>query len=138
MLVYFSIVVLIDHLMVNSFKGTDGTPQTLERNQLAEDLDVLEQKNATIAAWDNNEYPIKSKDLKKVYKNGVAAVNLNTFSVKKGEVFGLLGPNGAGKSSMFNIMTMNLKRSGGDVKILGKDLDSIKVGEDGNKMGMCP
>jgi len=50
-------------------------------------------------------------------------VNLNTFSVKKGEVFGLLGPNGAGKSSMFNIMTMNLKRSGGDVKILGKDLD---------------
>jgi ABC-type multidrug transport system ATPase subunit len=98
----------------------------------------LEQKKATIAVWDDNEYPIKSKDLKKVYKNGVAAVNLNTFSVKKGEVFGLLGPNGAGKSSMFNIMTMNLKRSVGDVKILGKDLDSIKVGEDGNKMGMCP
>lgn len=73
-----------------------------------------------------------------MYKNGVAAVKTNTFSVKKGEVFGLLGPNGAGKSSMFNIMTMNLKRSGGDVKILGKDLDLIKVGNDGNKMGMCP
>lgn len=43
MLVYFSLVVLIDHLMVNSFKGTDGTPETVERNQLAEDFDVLEQ-----------------------------------------------------------------------------------------------
>jgi len=58
--------------------------------------------------WNDNNYPIKSRDLKKVYSNGVAAVNSNTFNVKKGEVFGLLGPNGAGKSSMFNIMTMDL------------------------------
>jgi len=53
----------------------------------------------------------------KVYKGGVAAVNDNTFAVKKGEVFGLLGPNGAGKSSMFNIMTMDMKRTAGDVRI---------------------
>ena len=46
--------------------------------------------------------------MKKVYGDGVAAVNNNTFCVKKGEVFGLLGPNGAGKSTMFNIMTMDL------------------------------
>jgi ABC-type multidrug transport system ATPase subunit len=53
----------------------------------------------------------------------VAAVNNNTFSVKKGEVFGLLGPNGAGKSSMFNIMTMDLKRSDGEVSIMNTQLD---------------
>ena len=66
---------------------------------------------------------IWSKNLKKVYGNGIAAVNDNTFAVKRGEVFGLLGPNGAGKSSMFNIMTMDLKRSDGEVPIMNTDLD---------------
>lgn len=68
----------------------------------------------------------------------MAAVNNNTFAVKKGEVFGLLGPNGAGKSSMFNIMTMDLKRSDGEVSIMNTDLDQISVIKQGNKMGMCP
>ena len=66
---------------------------------------------------------IQANQLKKVYKDGVAAVNKNTFCVRKGEVFGLLGPNGAGKSTMFNMMTMDLKRSDGEVKLLGRDLD---------------
>lgn len=70
---------------------------------------------------------IQAKTLRKVYGDGVAAVNDNTFQVKKGEVFGLLGPNGAGKSTMFNMMTMDLKRTSGDVKILGKDLDQLSV-----------
>lgn len=74
----------------------------------------------------------------KVYKNGVAAVNRNTFNVAKGEVFGLLGPNGAGKSSMFNVMTMDLKRTDGDVKIMDTNIDDLNVTEHGNKMGMCP
>lgn len=73
--------------------------------------------------WDDQEMYIQAQTLRKVYGDGVAAVNDNTFAVKKGEVFGLLGPNGAGKSSMFNIMTMDLKRTSGQVKILGKNLD---------------
>ena len=70
--------------------------------------------------------------------SGFAAVNGNTFSVKRGEVFGLLGPNGAGKSSMFNIMTMDLKRSQGNIKIIGTDLDEIDPLASEFKMGMCP
>ena len=66
---------------------------------------------------------IQANQLRKVYKNGIAAVNNNTFCVRKGEVFGLLGPNGAGKSTMFNMMTMDIKRSDGEVKLLGRDLD---------------
>ena len=66
---------------------------------------------------------IQANQLRKVYKNGIAAVNNNTFCVRKWEVFGLLGPNGAGKSTMFNMMTMDLKRSDGEVKLLGRDLD---------------
>jgi ABC-2 type transport system ATP-binding protein len=65
--------------------------------------------------------------LVKIYKNGHKAVNSNTFCVKKGEVLGLLGPNGAGKSSTFNIMTLGMKRSGGDCKIHSTNIDNINI-----------
>lgn len=68
----------------------------------------------------------------------MAAVNTNTFGVKKGEVLGLLGPNGAGKSSMFNVITMDLKRTSGEVKLMDTDIDRLNITEHGNKMGMCP
>tara|TARA_B110000285_G_C15058170_1_gene580797 strand:- start:529 stop:786 length:258 start_codon:yes stop_codon:yes gene_type:complete len=57
--------------------------------------------------------------------------------VKKGEVFGLLGPNGAGKSTMFNMMSMDLQRTNGDIRLLGNEIDDINIVRDGNKMGMC-
>jgi ABC-type multidrug transport system ATPase subunit len=90
-------------------------------------VDVRDHQTFTKNNWQNEEYPIKSDSLIKVYDNGVAAVNKNTFCVKKGEVFALLGPNGAGKSSMFNIMTMDLKRSSGEVKIMNTNLDNTNV-----------
>jgi len=70
---------------------------------------------------------IKFKDVQKVYRNGLEAVSKTSFAVDKGEKFGLLGPNGAGKSSLFNIGTMTLKRSGGDVKLLNIPIDSKKL-----------
>ena len=57
--------------------------------------------------------------------------------MKKGEVFGLLGPNGAGKSTMFNMMSMDLQRTNGDIRLLGNEIDDINIVRDGNKMGMC-
>jgi ABC-type multidrug transport system ATPase subunit len=57
--------------------------------------------------------------------------------VKKGEVFGLLGPNGAGKSTMFNLMSMDLKRTSGEIRLLGNEIDKVNIVRDGNKMGMC-
>ena len=47
----------------------------------------------------------------------------NTFQVKKGEVFGVLGPNGAGKSTTFNMLTMRIKRSSGEIKLMSENLD---------------
>jgi ABC-type multidrug transport system ATPase subunit len=107
---------------------------------LDEKQDVLNHKTQTTNVWgnDNDTHLIKANGLKKVYNDGVAAVNNNSLHVKKGEVFGLLGPNGAGKSTMFNIMTMDLKRSDGDVKIMDTMIDDLNVTEHGNKMGMCP
>lgn len=106
----------------------DSNQESVQRNQLNEGQDVKDHQAFTKSNWQNQEYPIKSDSLYKVYGNGVAAVNKNTFCVKKGEVFALLGPNGAGKSSMFNIMTMDLKRTSGGVQILNTDLDNVNVG----------
>lgn len=74
---------------------------------------------------------IKVKGLGKVFPDGVAAVMNNTFAVKKGEVLGLLGPNGAGKSTTFNITTMDLKRSRGDIKLMDFKLDDIDISNHG-------
>jgi len=39
---------------------------------------------------------------------------------------------------MFNVMTMDLKRSDGEVQLMDTPIDNLKVTEHGNKMGMCP
>jgi len=86
--------------------------------------------------WDDSadhesEILIQARNLKKVYGNGIAAVNDNTFFVRKKEVFGLLGPNGAGKSSMFSVQTLDLKRTSGDVKCMHTDIDQLDVAGQG-------
>jgi len=52
-------------------------------------------------------------------------------------VFGLLGPNGAGKSSMFNMMSMGLKRTSGEMSLLGNPIDKVNLVRDGNRLGIC-
>jgi hypothetical protein len=39
---------------------------------------------------------------------------------------------------MFNIMTMDLKRTSGDVKIFEDCIDQINLVDKGKSMGMCP
>ena len=138
--VFLFIAILVDYYQCHSFKGNDQMKQTKERVQLQEMQDVLDHKKFTETMWDKNDgtHLIKCKDIKKVYMDGVAAVNNNTFCVKKGSVFGLLGPNGAGKSSMFNIMTMDMKRTEGQIKVMDINIDEMQVNEHGNKMGICP
>jgi len=39
---------------------------------------------------------------------------------------------------MFNVMTMDLKRSDGEVKVMDVGIDDLNIVDHGNKMGMCP
>ena len=105
---------------------------------MQEDEDVIQKKLDTIQVWDDHHYPIKARGLTKVYNNGVEAVSHNSFNVKNGEVFGLLGPNGAGKSSMFNMVTLDLKRNDGDIKIQSREIDNLEIIRDGIKYGTRP
>jgi branched-chain amino acid transport system ATP-binding protein len=40
-----------------------------------------------------------------------------SFDVLRGEVLGILGPNGAGKTTMFNMISGDLKVSGGEIRL---------------------
>lgn len=121
-------------------------PKVDEANTLPENKDVLEHKEKSNQVWDakSEEYVIQTKELTKVYRGSsgnIAAVNNNSFCVKKGEILGLLGPNGAGKTSTFDILTLALQRSSGDSRIFGTPIDGLNNSiwmKDRVTMGMCP
>jgi len=74
------------------------------------------------------EYAIEITNLNKTYhkkgktapKEAIKSINLK---IKKGSFFGLLGPNGAGKSTLINILAGLVKKTSGQVKICGIDID---------------
>ncbi len=65
---------------------------------------------------------IEVKDLSKVYRGGVHAVNGISFEVEEGEIFGFLGPNGAGKSTTIKVLIGLLNPTSGDLCINGVDI----------------
>lgn len=64
------------------------------------------------------------KDLKKTYKNGFQALKGIDLTVNEGDFYALLGPNGAGKSTTISIISSLTKKTSGEVKIFGHDLDT--------------
>ena len=88
-----------------------------------------------------NQPAISVKNLNKIYgKNSlsekIALDNIN-LNIPKGSIFGLLGPNGAGKSTFINVLADLVKKTSGEVSVLGinqdKDLKKVK-----SSMGIVP
>ncbi|WP_054752348.1 ABC transporter ATP-binding protein [Piscibacillus salipiscarius] len=46
------------------------------------------------------------------------------LTINQGEVYGFIGPNGAGKTTTIRMVVGLMKLSGGDIKILGKSIQS--------------
>ena len=67
---------------------------------------------------------LEIKNLVKVYKNGVHAVDDISLTVEQGDFFALLGPNGAGKSTTIGIITSLVRKTSGQIKVFGYDLDT--------------
>ena len=67
---------------------------------------------------------------------GFAAVAGVDFEVQKGEAFGFLGPNGAGKSSTMRMIGATSARSGGELRVLGRDPD--REGPGSARLGVVP
>lgn len=70
-----------------------------------------------------SDHIIEVRDLRKTYPGDVEAVRGVSFSVKRGEFFGFLGPNGAGKTTTINMLVNLVRRTAGEIKIDGLDLD---------------
>jgi ABC-2 type transport system ATP-binding protein len=66
---------------------------------------------------------IDVKDLVLVYSDGTKAVDGVTFDVQEGEFFGFLGPNGAGKSTTIKVLTTLLRKTSGNVSVLGHNIE---------------
>jgi ABC-2 type transport system ATP-binding protein len=67
---------------------------------------------------------LEIKNLVKVYKTGVCAVDDISLTVEQGDFFALLGPNGAGKSTTIGIITSLVRKTSGSIHVLGYDLDT--------------
>lgn len=63
------------------------------------------------------------ENLRKVYKNGVVAVNDLNLTIQEGDFFGFLGPNGAGKSTTIGVLCSLVSKTSGKVKIFNYDID---------------
>jgi ABC-2 type transport system ATP-binding protein len=66
---------------------------------------------------------IEVRNLRKRYE-GVQALDGVSLSVPEGSFFGLLGPNGAGKTTFINILVGLVRRSGGEARVFGHDVET--------------
>ena len=81
--------------------------------------------------WSPMSDPIVSEHLVKVYGGKIRAVDDVSFSIQDGELYGFLGPNGAGKTTTVQMLTGNLRLTGGHATVAGVDVarDPLKVKE---------
>ena len=57
---------------------------------------------------------------------GLSAVKDVSFEVTAGEIVGLIGPNGAGKSTMFNLISGELPRTAGTIRLQGETISGLR------------
>lgn len=68
-------------------------------------------------------------------KNVLQDINL---IIEKGEFIGIIGPNGAGKSTILRIIAGILKKFSGSLRIVGRDIKTIRQKELAQIVGFVP
>lgn len=66
---------------------------------------------------------ISVKDVSKTYASGHMALKSVTLDIEPGEIFALLGPNGAGKTTLISIVCGIVRKSSGEIRIAGHDIE---------------
>ncbi len=94
------------------------------RSSLADRYDLLP---------DDGKPAVEARGLTKRFGD-FTAVHDNSFTIRRGEIFGLLGPNGAGKSTTFKMMCGLLKPTRGVGRVAGIDLRRA-AGRARNRLG---
>jgi ABC-2 type transport system ATP-binding protein len=74
------------------------------------------------------DYAIEARNLVKTYPASKTTPEMHALrgvdlAIPRGSIFGLLGPNGAGKSTFINILAGLCRKTSGEVRIWGRDID---------------
>ncbi len=69
-----------------------------------------------------NNNVLHIENIKKSYGNKTV-LDLDSITIKKGEIYGLIGPNGAGKSTLMKIISSLTKADSGNTYIFGNKLN---------------
>ncbi len=67
---------------------------------------------------------ITIRNLNKTYENGFTALKGIDLDVEEGDFFALLGSNGAGKSTTIGVLSSMIRKTSGQVNIMGYDIDT--------------
>jgi len=67
---------------------------------------------------------VEALHLRKVYENGVLALEDLSFTLRRGEILGLVGPNGAGKTTTLLCVLGLIERTAGKISIDGHPPES--------------
>jgi iron complex transport system ATP-binding protein len=60
------------------------------------------------------------------------------LAVQKGEIAGIIGPNGSGKTTVLKLLSKVLKQQAGSVRIMGRDIASMKQKEIARILAVVP
>jgi len=82
------------------------------------------------------ESAIEIRDLRKSYGD-VQALDGVDLTVPEGSFFGLLGPNGAGKTTFINVLVGLVRKTGGDARVFGYDVED-DYREVRDRIGLAP
>ncbi len=77
----------------------------------------------------SSELVYEMRNLRKVYGamgNYVEALRGINLDVRRGEFLAIMGPSGSGKTTLLSIMGLLTRPTSGSLKILGRDLESLK------------
>ena len=72
------------------------------------------------------DYILEVKDLEKKYMD--FTLDKISFSIPSGTIVGLIGENGAGKSTTINAILNSIKKDGGEIRVLGKEMTDSDTG----------